>query len=776
MARRTLADGPPILAGAPNPEPAYVIGEGDKKRPTNLYDEANKIINRLSALAKEQVTAKKPIEERWIKNLRQYHGLYDPTTEAALKDANQSRAFVKLARAKTVTLEARLYDLMFPTDDRNWDIGATPVPKLEKEIKQARSRAEGAAEQANIAEAAGDQQKARQIISEGNVEASRAQAAEAEIAKATEAADAMREEMDDQLVESSYPQECRRSLRSGCQLGTGLLKGPMVNQAARGAWMPQEDGRYALEYRDDPRPLTKWVDPWAFFPDMSARTIEEAEFTFERHLWTKSQLRKMVKTHGFNPDGVRYLLQEEPKGRKRSTYDLSYLTQIREITGEGSSAIKGRYVGWEYHGPLEHDEIVCLLRAMGEDEVADEYEKNDDPLEEVRVVCFFCENQILKIAPEYPLDSGETLYSVFNVEQSEASIFGYGVPHIMSDTGSSLNSAWRMALDNGGMSVGPQAVIDKEAIVPADGDWTMKPKKVWFRTKAAIPNAPDPVSFFNVPNNMGEIASIIKIALEFIDMETGISQPLQGEQGNVTKTVGGMAILENASNIIFRRVVKNCDDGLIVPTMRRLYDWNMQHNPREDIKGDMAVNAKGASVLLVKEVQAQNLMFVVQQLLQHPSIAPMLKPYENVRKLFQSMMISPEEVMETKDAYLENMKRMAEQQGQEQNPAVITAQARIEAANITAKSRAMSDEMAAFIAQLRERTELLRLVEEGKLTMAEYETRIAETQLALDSKERMMAAEIGAERIIAAETRERGEEPTGSGGFISAGSKKADGQ
>lgn len=734
----------PFIAGAPS-VPVLKIGSEDNKRQD---EQLSLLAGRLEKLAGEQVRMKSETEERWLKNVRAYHGFYDATTEKNLKASGQSRAFVKATRAKTVAQEARLFDMIFPTDDRNWGIEATPVPSLSKEGKEAQLRATNAAEQANQAEAEGKPEQAQQIVAEGNDQAARHKAAEGAIAQARSAADAMQDEMDDQLTESKYPAESRDMIHDACVLGTGILKGPLVNESTRGKWIPAEGGQaheYTLHQSDDPRPLIRRVDPWSFFPDMSARKIDEAEFTFERFLWTKRDLRKMVTTHGFDADAVRELLRDDRAKKPVVKSGLNYLTQLRSITGEGESGISGRFVGWEYHGPLECEEVCTVLRALGKPEVADEYEAEDDPLKEFRVVLHFCEGKILKIAEEYPLDSGETLYSVFNIEESEGGIFGYGIPHIMGDSQIALNSAWRMGLDNAALSVGPQAMIDKDSIQPADNSWTMVPKKIWHRTKAAAPNAPAPIEFFNVPNNMNEIASIIKIALEFIDMETGIPMPQQGEQGErTTQTVGGMTILQNAANIIFRRMVKNYDDGIIAPTMRRLYDWNMQFNPKPEIKGDMSIDARGTAVLLLKEIQAQNLMFIVTNLMQNPAVQPMLKPFQNVTKLFQSMMIAPADVMVTEDEYKENMKKLAEQPPPP-TPAEITAQARIKAAEITAQSAGVRNETQLMVEKIKERIALLELAQAQGLTIEQLRAELEKVDKKLASDERIKAVEIAVE-------------------------------
>lgn len=769
----------PSMAGQAVVMPVKIMSE--KPSDTEGYDPAlSEIAARLGTLAGKQVTAKSSVERRWLDDVRAYHGIYESSLKSGWENVGQSTAYVKATRAKTVALEARLVDLIFPTDDRNWGIEATPVPKLAAEKQEAEMRATTAAQQATQAEADGDIEMRDEVVAAGTDQAQRALAANAAIADVKKAAKAMQEEMDDQLIESHYPSESRKAIHDACLLGTGLLKGPVVNDAARGKWLPGEDGEYALTPHQDKRPKYRYVDPWSFFPDMSASSIDEAEFTFERYLWTRSDLRKMVKSHAFDPNAVRELLRDS-KNKPATSPSLSNLVSLRSLTGDGQSqsggSINNRYIGWEYHGPLECDEIVLILNAMGREADAKAYADRDDPLEEHRVVVYFCDDVILKIAPEYPLDSGETLYSLFNVEEAEGTMFGYGVPYIMRDSQDALNAAWRMALDNGALSIGPQAIMDKAAIEPSDGSWTFRAKKVWWQVKGAINPTSKPIEFFNVPNNMGEIKMIIELATIFIDMETGIPQPQQGEQGaHTTNTVGGMAILQNAANIIFRRIVKNYDDQMITPSMRRLYDWNMQFNPRKEIKGDMQIDARGTSVLLLKEVQATNLLMIVTQLMANPNIAMMLKAYPAVEKLFQSMMIKPSEVMVTSDQY-EKALQEAASQPPPPSPAEITAQARVATAEIGAQVAALRDETARFIAENKERLALIELASDEGLTIEQLKTELAKVGLQEEGKERRLVSEAAIDRKNAQEARQRGEEAPGSGGAFNAGDdQKRDGR
>jgi hypothetical protein len=73
-------------------------------------------------------------EERWIKDLRQYRGEYDPEVLAKLHP-KRSKAFLSLTRTKTKTVSARETDLLFPANgDKNWSINPSPIPELVPQI------------------------------------------------------------------------------------------------------------------------------------------------------------------------------------------------------------------------------------------------------------------------------------------------------------------------------------------------------------------------------------------------------------------------------------------------------------------------------------------------------------------------------------------------------------------------------------------------------------------------------------------------------------------
>jgi hypothetical protein len=61
-------------------------------------------------------------------------------------------------------------------------------------------------------------------------------------------------------------------------------------------------------------------------------------------------------------------------------------------------------------------------------------------------------------------------------------------------------------------------------------------------------------------------------------------------------------MLMGAANITVKDQVKFFDEGITKPFIRALYYWNMNFNPKEDIKGDFEVRAEGSTTLIAKEV------------------------------------------------------------------------------------------------------------------------------------------------------------------------------
>jgi hypothetical protein len=778
------------------------------------------VIGRLQLLADAQVQAKTAIEQRWLDDLRQFHGRYAVGTEKALKDAHKSSLFVNLTRAKVNSWEARLSDLLFPTDDKNWGIKPVPAPHLSQAVRDSIKIANKAAADATAAHQGGNPDQGAAIAAQGTTAAQAGASIQDEIDAAEQSADLMEQEIDSQLKDSDYNIRTRSALRSSIKIGTGIMKGPITNNRLRRAWVkasndnqakpspfasfqgrkedlatPQSAGGltdqgsaagtaydpsqgtaappmpapnsptgapqdlraglptfqqpqpvnldaqaagtgYVLDMQPDPAPEMVCVDPWSYFPDMSAKTADEAEFHFERHLWNKKQLRYAVKSSGLNPEAVARLLQTNP-----ALPMPPYWAQLREITSNSNIiGTEKRYQAWEYTGVLEDEDLQALADATGDQTVMDFVAEN--PLLEVPVIIWFCQGELLKFAP-YPLDSCDSIYSVMPFEEDDTSMFGFGVPYLMRDSQSAINGAWRMMMDNGGLSVGPQIVIDGDMIKPADGDNGLRPMKVWLKSATSLssklPDSYKPFETFNITANQSQLQAIIALAKEFADEET--SMPLiasGGQDSHITKTTGGMSMLMNSANVVFRRVVKNFDDCISSPNIRRMYDWNMQFNKREDIKGNYAIDARGSSVLLVKEMQTQTLMSALQNFSNNPQVGPILKIANLTRKLFAAQMIRADDAVKSDDVIAAEAQERA-QAAASQQPQQGKSKAELDAMIQIAQD---ANEAKVKVADIEQQTALMTLAQTHNMTLDELQTKLQINQNDIAHRERIFAAEL----------------------------------
>ena len=703
---------------------------------------------RLQRLFEEQVAKKADIEKRWLEDLRQYNGIYDPEVAAALENSNRSKAFINVTRPKCNKQEARIGDVLFPTDDRNWGIDPTPVPELiDKVGDKTPITADGKALTVN-----------GQPVTESKV------AAEL-MAQARKASEGMQREMDDQLTECNYNGVGRDVIHNAVVLGTGILKGPVIVGRTKKSWQKVTDEMgnsvQVIQEIDEHRPIAESVDPWNFYPDMSATKTADAEFFFERHYMTRRQLRDLKKRPGFITKQITALMGSDEKGRSTN----SFLPQLREISGAAFSyqAYENRYEVIEYHGPIARADLEACGCNMSEDGEGDE---------EYEGIVWFCDGYILK-AVVNPLDTEEAPYSVFCWEKDDTSIFGFGVPRLSRHQQNVMNGAWRMAMDHGGLSVGPQMVINERVIRPADGKWEITPRKVWLLNDPMVP-INQAFGSFEINSHINELMVIINQAKAMLDEESGTT-PEQGDTGLAPRTNLGVAMTMNSHNIDVRRAAKNWDDDITKPFLGRLYDWNMQYNDNEEIKGDYRVVARGSSTLLAKEMQQAQLMQFAQ-LSMNPVLGPTTKFLPLQRKIAQALQLEADEVVKTDEEMQADAEKQAQQgpqmppeiqlqmqklqlEGQKFQATMQLEVKRLEADTMKIQMQAKNDAMDAetaraqiqrdfaqfqFEIQRQERAEQLemaKMANERQMTIEALRANLGMKKLELDSKHQLFNAE-----------------------------------
>lgn len=118
----------------------------------------------------------------------------------------------------------------------------------------------------------------------------------------------------DRLVECDYEREMRAMIDQACQLGTGVIKGPVgpdsdYRRAMEPRWFfdPETGEPYEStlsEQGGEQKPSAVFVSLWNVFPDMRARDFRDCEFVFERHTLTRNQLLKLANVPGYDRKAI----------------------------------------------------------------------------------------------------------------------------------------------------------------------------------------------------------------------------------------------------------------------------------------------------------------------------------------------------------------------------------------------------------------------------------------------------------------------------------------
>ena len=681
------------------------------------------------------------VDKRWLEDEDQYNAKdniakqasqmmtsveqgYPVTTQGS--KPHRSTVYIGLTRQKTNAAEARLADILLPTDDRNWGIQPTPKPDVMGASRDNRMAADRDTGQPML------NPETQEPLSMKDI-------ARAAMQVAREKAKAMQTEMDDQLVECDYNSEVRKMLHNAARLGTGVLKGPVVTSRTRKAWQPYKDMQgnqiHQIEIVQEMSPASFSVDPRNCWPDPGCGdNVHAGKGLYERERITVRQVRDLAKQPGFMKDQLRKVLEEGPK--KSATFQELKDEDQRDLA-------RDTYEMWTYWGEVDYEDLEAAGVNVGD----------KDELRTMSACVVMINSTIVK-AYVNPLDGGDIPYDFFVWEKVSDSVWGYGIPYLMRAQQRVLNAAWRQMMDNAGVSSGPQIIVKAGSIQPADKQWQLSARKIWWATDD-VDDVRKAFTAVEFNSYQGELANIIKMAMELADQETGVPMITQGEKGAAPDTVGGMQLLMNSANVVLRRIVKQFDDMVTKPHIRRYYDYNMLYNENEEIKGDFTINARGSSALLVRDIQNQAFLNLLAA-----GANPVYGVYLDTQKLFekalQAQHIDPAEVFKSEEE-IEKIKEQQQQpQAQQADPRIEAAKIRAESDRVRVEAQNQGD-MAELqtrekLAQInyqqrmeelamQREIEMLKMANVQNLTLEQIKAKLADTAMRERGKKEIYAAE-----------------------------------
>ena len=584
-------------------------------------------------------TARNAEEQRWIRSYRNYRGIYGPDVQ--FTSTEKSKVFVKVTKTKVLAAYGQIVEVLFGANKFPISIDPTVLPEgvteavhLEtedtiKNMNKQQTQQTGPMEvpQLEPGETMDDfRQRLSALTDKLSPVLDNLKEGEAETPSqitfhpAMIAAKKMEKKIHDQLEESNARKELRTAAFECALFGTGIMKGPFAVDKEYPNW--SEEGDYSPTIKTMPRCSS--VSLWNFYPDPDASNMDDAEYIVERHKMSRTQIRALKNRPFFRSNSIDTAIN------MGESYTKEWWEQAME--DDDQSTRTERFEVLEFWGYVDTD----LLKDQNV-EIPDDMEDVD----QVSANIWVCNGQVLRLVLN-PFTPSYIPYYAVPYEVNPYSFFGVGIAENMDDTQTLMNGFMRMAVDNAALSGNLIIEVDETNLVPGQ-DLSVYPGKVFRRQGGAPGQALFGTKFPNVSN---ENMQLFDKARVLADESTGFPSFAHGQTGvsGVGRTASGISMLMSAANGSIRNVVKNVDDYLLSPLGKAFFNFNMQFDFDDSIKGDLEVKAQGTESLMANEVRSQRLMQFLQ-IAQNPALAPFSKMDYIIREIAKSMDLDPDKVV-----------------------------------------------------------------------------------------------------------------------------------
>ena len=601
-----------------------------------------KVIYHIMDKYKKAETQRQIDETRWLKAYKNYRGIY--SSDIQFTEAEKSRVFIKITKTKTLAAYGQIADVLFAGNKFPVTIEPTELPegvvetvsldpKKPEQVKRDPNESPygfagdgkdfpaGATQQSLLDNLGPLSEKLKDV--DGLEQGAGQTPSAITFHPAMIAAKKMEKKIHDQLQESGANTHLRNTAFEMALFGTGIIKGPFALDKEYPNW--SAEGEYEPLFKTVP--LVSHVSIWNFFPDPDANNMNEAQYVFERHKMSRSQLRGLKKRPYFRENTIDECIGMGENYQKQSWEDdLSDYANSEEIN---------RFEVFEYWGMLD----VEMLEEQGID-----IPKELKAYDEVQVNAWICNDRLLRLVIN-PFKPMNIPYMSAPYELNPYSFFGVGLAENMDDTQTLMNGFMRMAVDNAVLSGNLLIEVDETNLVPGQ-DLSVYPGKVFRRQGGAPGQAVFGTKFPNVSN---ENLQLFDKARVLADESTGFPSFAHGQTGvsGVGRTASGISMLMNAASGGVKTVIKNIDDYILRPLGEGMFRFNMQFDFDPEIKGDLEVKARGTESLMANEVRSQRLMQFLQ-VSSNPNLAPFAKMDYIIREIAKSLDLDPEKVTNDK--------------------------------------------------------------------------------------------------------------------------------
>lgn len=526
------------------------------------------------------------IRDRLLHDLRTYRGQYSSDKLQEIAAFQGSQVFARLTSVKCRGASALLRDIYLSTD-RPWRIDPSPEPEIPGNVAE---NVIGLVQTEVGTLQSGGQQIDEQMI-EDRVKSLMDAAKKAEKKNARKEADKAADVLDDVLVEGGFYKALDDMLIDLPIFLFGCIKGPIIRKETTFKWLP--DGK--KEIIEKPKMYWERVSPFDLYFSPGASSVEHST-VHERIRLTRDELYDLKDMPGYSEDAIERVLADMSGSTQGMTEWMAYFETERAALENREDPTVDRELlfvdALAYNGYVRGQWLLDWGMPKS---------KIDDPNREYFTTCWLINNEIIKAQIE-PNPRQRPNYYITSFEKIPGSIYGNGLPEILSDIQDVANATLRALVNNLAISSGPQVIIDEERIAPGyDGD-TLYPWKRWHIIADPLTPTSKAVDFYQPDSNSAELLGVYKEFTNMADEISAIPRFLTGSQrtGGAASTASGLAMLMNNAGKVMQSVAANIDQDIIKPVLEMLYDMVMLTDPGK-LRGDEEIVVRGVYNAIQRE-------------------------------------------------------------------------------------------------------------------------------------------------------------------------------
>lgn len=532
--------------------------------------------------------AKKPIEYKMLRALRQRNGEYEADKLQQIRSQGGSEIYMMITEVKCRAAESWLRDILLDTGSPPWDLQPTPIPDLSPSQRQEvqdrfAERVLRMVEEFGKAPDLTEMHEIREMVSQ-DYRFAILQAAQAQ-------ADRMKLKIQDQFAQGGWDTAFNDFITDLVTFPTAFIKGPVVRRQRTLGWKTDATGRTIIDPIERLAPEYERVDPFRVYPEPGVGDLNDG-YLFELHRMTRSELADLIGVPGYDEDAIRQVLEEgngtswinEDVELQKDEEERKYYAYMRPTTEFDALEFWGKVSG-----------KMLLEWGMPDEEIP-------DPAQEYDANVWTVGNYVIKAVLNYdPL--GEKPYAKTSFIKCPGAFWGKGIPEIIEDLQNVCNAAARALVNNMGISSGPQVEVNIERLPPNEDITTLAPWKIWQVINDPAGSSAPAIRFTQPDSRAIELMGVYEKFSRLADDHSGIPAYVYGDldvQG-AGRTSSGLSMLMGAAGKGIRQVVMHIDSDVVKPIVQRQFIYNMRYDEDESIKGDVEVVAKGAINLAVKE-------------------------------------------------------------------------------------------------------------------------------------------------------------------------------